>query len=151
MPTPHALRDQIQDAMKAALKAQDKGRLGAIRLIVAAIKQREVDQRVTLDDSQTVAVLEKMAKQRRDSIDQYRTAGREDLATQEEYELSIIQGFLPPALSAEQIDAAIDQALAETGAGSMREMGKVMTLLKQRLAGQADMAAVSARVKTRLG
>lgn len=144
------LKQRLTEDMKAAMKGGDKSRLGVIRLINAAIKQREVDERAELDDTQVLAVLEKMVKQRRDSITQYEAAGREDLAAGERFELDIIQGYLPAALSDAEVDTLIDQAMAATGAGSMRDMGKVMGVLKPKLQGRADMAAVSSRVKARL-
>lgn len=144
------LKQRLTDDMKAAMKGGDKSRLGVIRLINAAIKQREVDERAELHDTQVLAVLEKMVKQRRDSITQYEAAGREDLAAGERFELDIIQGYLPAALSDAEVDALIDEAMAATGAGSMRDMGKVMAELKPKLQGRADMAEVSSRVKARL-
>jgi len=144
------LKDRIQDDMKSAMKAHDKARLGTIRLILAAIKQREVDERIELDDSQVLAVLDKMVKQRRDSIAQYQQAGRQELADQEQAEIEVIQEYLPAALTDEEITALIDEAIATTGASSMKEMGKVMGLLRPKLQGRADMGAVSARIKQRL-
>lgn len=137
--------------MKAALRAGDKGRLGAIRLLLAAVKQREVDERIDLQDHQIVALLDKQAKQRRESIEQYQAAGREDLAAQEAYELNIIQSYLPEALGDDEIEALIAQAISASGATSIRDMGKVMNHLKPQTQGRADMASVSARVKARLG
>lgn len=145
------LRERLQDNMKAAMKAGEKERLGTIRLINAAIKQREVDERIVLDDAQVLAVLDKMAKQRRESISQYRAANREDLAAVEEAELRIIQTYLPEALSDAEIAALIDAAVAETGASAIADMGKVMATLKPKIQGRADMAAVSAHVRARLG
>jgi uncharacterized protein YqeY len=145
------LKQDITDAMKAAMKGGEKARLGVIRLMLAAIKQREVDERITLDDSQVLAVLDKMLKQRRDSIEQYSNAGRDDLATQEAAEVAVIQEFLPAALGDDEIAAIIDAAVTESGAGSMRDMGKVMALVKPRGQGRADVAKVSALVKQRLG
>jgi hypothetical protein len=136
--------------MKAAMKAGDKGRLGVIRLINAAIKQREVDERTELDDAQCLAVLDKMVKQRRDSLQQYLDAGRNELAEQERFEIEVCQGYMPAALSAEEIKDLIDSAIAETGAESMKDMGKVMGVLKPQIQGRADMSAVSAEVKSRL-
>lgn len=136
--------------MKAALRSRDRARLGALRLILAAIQQREVDSRSELDDAQILAVLDKMVKQRQDSIAQYERAGREDLVAQERAELDLIRSYLPAALSDEEIDALIDAAIAKTDAHTMRDMGKVMGWLKPRLQGRADMAVVSARVKARL-
>ncbi len=145
-----SLKARIQEDMKAALKAGDKARLSAIRLIMAAIKQREVDERVELDDQQVLAVLGKMAKQRRESIAQYQAAGRDDLAQKEQAELEIIQSYLPEALSDEEIEGLIAAAIRETGASGIRDMGKVMAHLKPQLQGRADMAQVSARVKAAL-
>jgi len=136
--------------MKSAMKAGDKSRLGVIRLILAAIKQREVDERIELDDTQTLVVLDKMLKQRRESLDQYQKAGRTDLADQEAFEIEVIQTYLPQPLDAAEIDALIGEALAETGATTLRDMGKVMALLKPRLQGRADMSQVSASIKQRL-
>jgi hypothetical protein len=136
--------------MKAAMKSGDKQRLGVIRLINAAVKQREVDERIELDDTQVLAVLDKMLKQRRDSVAQYEQAGREDLAAQERYEIGICQDYLPAALDDGEIDAMIDAAVASTGAAGIRDMGKVMGVLKPQMQGRADMGAVSARVKARL-
>ncbi len=146
-----SLKDRIQDDMKTAMRAKDKQRLGAIRLILAAIKQREVDERIELRDAQTLAVLEKMIKQRRESLAQYQNAGREDLAAQESFEIEMIQAYLPAPLSETDLDAMIAQAIAVTGAQSMRDMGKVMALIKDQAQGQADMTVVSARVKARFG
>ena len=146
-----SLKDRIQDDMKAAMRAKDKQRLGAIRLILAAIKQREVDERIELNEAQTLAVLEKMIKQRRESLTQYQSAGREDLAAQEAFEIDLIQGYLPTPLSEAELDALIARAIAATGAQSVRDMGKVMAAIKDQARGRADMAAVSARVKARFG
>lgn len=145
------LKLRIQDDMKGAMKSGDKRRLGVIRLIMAAIKQREVDERIELDDEQVLAVLDKMVKQRRDSIEQYEKAGRNELADQERYEIEILQEYLPEALSEEEISALIKQAMADTGAASMRDMGKVMGQLKPKLQGRADIGAVGAMVKQLLG
>jgi uncharacterized protein len=144
------LKQRLTDDMKAAMKAGAKERLGTIRLVNAAIKQREVDERIELDDTQVLAVLEKMVKQRRDSIAQFEAAGREDLAAKERAEIDVIQGYLPEALSDDEIDALINAAVAETGAASMRDMGKLMGVLRPQLQGRADMGAVSQRVKARL-
>jgi uncharacterized protein YqeY len=145
------LKQRIQDDMKAAMKAGDKPRLGVIRLILAALKQKEVDERIELNDEQVLAVLDKMVKQRRDSIEQYEQAGRSELAEQEEFEVGICQDYLPEALADEEIAALLEQAIAETGAGSIKDMGKVMGWLKPKLQGRADIGAVSARVKQKLG
>ena len=136
--------------MKTALKAGDKRRLGAVRLILAAVKQREVDERRELADPEVLAVLEKMLKQRRDSISQYEQAGRTDLAEQEAYEVGVIQGYMPAALGEAEIAALIEEAIAATGAKAMADMGKVMAIVKPKIQGRADMGAVSARVKQRL-
>jgi uncharacterized protein len=144
------LKQRLTDDMKAAMKAGAKERLGTIRLVNAAIKQREVDERIELDDTQVLAVLEKMVKQRRDSITQFEAAGREDLAAKERAEIDVIQGYLPEALSDDEIEALINAAVAETGAASMRDMGKLMGVLRPQLQGRADMGAVSQRVKARL-
>jgi len=146
-----SLKDRIQDDMKAAMRAKEKERLGAIRLILAAIKQREVDERIVLDDGQVLGVLEKMIKQRRESLAQYQSAGRADLAAQEAFEIELIQSYLPAPLSEAEIDALVADAIAVTGAQSVRDMGKVMALIRDRAQGRADMAAVGARVKARFG
>ncbi|HRD66797.1 MAG TPA: GatB/YqeY domain-containing protein [Candidatus Competibacter sp.] len=144
-----SLKDRIQDDMKTAMRAKDKGRLGAIRLILAAVKQREVDERIELNDSQVLGVLEKMIKQRRESLAQFQSAGRDDLAAQETFEIELIQSYLPAPLGDTDIDALVDNAIAVTGAHSVRDMGKVMALIKDQAQGRVDMATVSARVKTR--
>ncbi len=145
------LKQQITDAMKAAMRGGDKPRLAVIRLILAAIKQREVDERIELDDPQVLAVLDKMVKQRRDSIKQYTDAGRDDLAAAEAAEIGVIQEFLPAELSESEIDAIISAAIAETGAESMRDMGKVMGIVKPKVQGRADVGKVSGLVKKKLG
>ncbi|MDD3450307.1 MAG: GatB/YqeY domain-containing protein [Gammaproteobacteria bacterium] len=146
-----SLKQRIDADMKAAMRAKDRERLGTVRLILAAIKQREVDERTTLDDTQVLAVLDKMAKQRRDSIAQYEGAGRQDLADKEQRELAIIQDYMPQPLSEAEIAALIDAAVASSGAGGMQDMGKVMGVLRPQVQGRADMGAVSAAVKARLG
>jgi uncharacterized protein YqeY len=146
-----SLKQRLTDDMKAAMKGGDKERLAVIRLVNAAIKQREVDERIQLDDTQVLSVLEKMIKQRRDSVSQYEAANREDLAAIERFEISVIQDYMPQALSEAEIDALIEAAIAETGAASGRDMGKVVGALKPKVAGRADMGAVSARIKARLG
>jgi len=146
-----SLKDRIQQDVKDAMRAKDKTRLAAIRLITAAIKQREVDERVELDDAQVTAVLDKMAKQRRESISQFEKAGRDDLIAQEVMELEIIQSYLPEQLGEDEINALIDTAMQATGATSIKDMGKVMGQLKPKLQGRADMGAVSALIKARLG
>jgi len=144
------LKAQIIDDMKAAMKGGEKARLGVIRLITAAIKQREVDERIELDDEQVLIVLDKMVKQRRDSIKQYTDAGREDLAAIEEAEVEIIQAYLPAALSEDEIVAIVEAAIAQTGASSMADMGKVMGIVKPQVQGRGDMGAVSGIVKQKL-
>jgi len=145
------LKQQITDAMKAAMKGGDKARLGVIRLMLAAVKQREVDERIELDDAQVLAVLDKMVKQRRDSIQQYTDAGRSDLAEQEAAEIAVIQEFLPEELPEAEIAGIIEAAIAETGAESMRDMGKVMAIVKPKVQGRADVGMVSGLVKQKLG
>ncbi len=145
-----ALKETLQQDMKTAMRGGDKPRLGVIRLILAAIKQREVDERVELDDAEITVVLDKMSKQRRDSLEQYEKAGREDLAAQERFELEVIQTYLPKPLDDAEIDALIDAAIETTGAVSMKDMGKVMGQLKSQLQGRADMGAVSGKIKARL-
>jgi uncharacterized protein YqeY len=144
------LKQQITDDMKTAMKGGDKDRLGVIRLILAAIKQREVDERIVLDDAQVLAVIEKMIKQRRDSIAQFRAAAREDLATKEEYEVGVIQAYMPAQLSDAEVDAIIAKAIADSGASGAKDMGKVIGLVRPQVAGKADMGAVSQAVKARL-
>jgi uncharacterized protein YqeY len=144
------LKARITDDMKAAMKGGDKPRLATIRLILAALKQREVDERITLDDTQVLHVLEKMLKQRRDSITQYEAAQREDLAAQERFEVGVIEAYLPKQLGDAELDALIAQCIADAGATSPRDMGKVMALLKERAAGRADMGVLSQRVKAKL-
>ena len=163
-----SLKDRVTEDMKSAMRSGDKRRLGVIRLLLAAVKQREVDERIpALDDdqvvatldigqkqstiAQVVATLDKMVKQRRESISQYEKAGRTDLADQEHYEVSVLQEYLPAALSEAEIDALIDAAVTDTGASSIKDMGKVMGILKPQMQGRADMGAVSARIKARLG
>ena len=142
-----SLKQRLTDDMKAAMKGGDKGSLGVIRLVNAAIKQREVDERIELDDAAVLAVLEKMVKQRKDSVSQYEGAGREDLAAIERAEIVVIERYLPAKLDEAAIQAAIDAAKAETGASGPADMGKLMGVLKPKLAGQADMGLVSALVK----
>jgi len=146
-----SLKDQITDNVKAAMRAKDKSLLATLRLITAAIKQIEVDSKIeSLDDKQVTDVLVKMVKQRRESIESYKSAGRDDLLQQEQYELDVIQPYLPEALSEAEVEALIKDAIAETGASSMKEMGKVMAILKPKLAGRADMGAVSKQIKASL-
>ena len=145
-----SLKARLSDDMKTAMKAGQKDRLAVIRLINAAIKQKEVDERIELDDAQVLAVLEKMVKQRKDSIAQYSDAGRQDLADAERFELGVIEAYLPEKMGEAEIQAAIEAARAETGASGPADMGKLMGLLKQRLAGKADMGLVSRLVKQSL-
>lgn len=144
------LRDRINDDLKAAMRAGDTRRRDALRLLTAALKQKEVDERITLTDADVVAIIEKMVKQRRDSITQFEKGGRSDLAEGEQFEIEVLQTYMPAAMSDEEIDAAIAAVLAETGAKAPADMGKVMGPLKARLAGRADMGKVSARVKQKL-
>ncbi len=144
------LKDSIQTAMKEALKAQDKSRLDTIRLIWSAIRQQEIDSQNTLDDASILTLLDKMIKQRRDAIKQYKAANRDDLATQEESEIVVIQTFMPTPLSDNEIDTLIQQAIQAANATNMRDMGKVMGLLKPKLQGRADMGAVSQQIKAKL-
>jgi hypothetical protein len=145
-----SLKARLSDDMKQALRAGDKSRLSTLRMALAAIQQREVDERVELDDVQVMAVLEKMIKQRRESAAQYRSGGREELAAKEETEIGDLAAYLPEPLSEQELDDLIVQVIADTGAQSMRDMGKVMGQVKQLAEGRADMGAVSAKVKTRL-
>lgn len=145
------LKGQIQEDVKSAMRARDQRRLTALRLITAAIKQVEVDQRIEMDDTGVLAVLDKMVKQRRDSLEQYQSAGRDDLAAQEKFELDLIANYLPEALSGEELSALIKQAIIDTGASSMRDMGAVMNKLRDKVQGRADMKAVSTAVKEQLG
>ncbi len=144
------LTTKLRDEMKATMRSGDKPRLGVVRLVLAAIKQREVDERIELNDDQVLLVLDKMVKQRRESLAQYQQAGRDDLATQEEYEIGVLQDFLPEALSEEEISAMISEAVEQTGARSIRDMGKVMGIIKPKMQGRADMSAVSAVIKQQL-
>jgi uncharacterized protein len=145
-----SLKDQIQNDMKAAMRGGDKARLGVIRLITSAIKQREVDERITLDDTAVMAILEKMIKQRRDSIAQFQAGGRPELAEAEQAEIAILQAYLPAALSEAELEAIIQAAVAESGAAGIKDMGKVMGLVKPKVQGRADMGAVSAKIKAKL-
>jgi uncharacterized protein len=146
-----SLKDRITDDMKAAMRAKDSERLGTIRMITAAIKQREVDERITLDDTQVLAVLEKMIKMRKESIAQFASGGRDDLVARETKEVELLQSYMPAQLSAAELDAIIAAAIADSGATSIKEMGKAMALVKQKAQGRADMAAVSAKLKAKLG
>lgn len=145
-----SLKDQLTNDMKTAMKGGDKERLGTIRLINAAIKQREVDERILLDDSQVLSVLEKMLKQRRDSFSQFQAAGRNDLADKENFEIGVITSYLPAQMTAPEVDAAITAAIAEAGATGPKDMGKVMGLVKPKVAGRTDMGKLSELVKARL-
>jgi hypothetical protein len=144
------LRDQVNEDMKTAMKAREAERLGALRLLLAAMKQREVDERITLDDAGVIAVVEKMIKQRKDSIAQFEKAARQDLADKEKFEISVIERYLPQQLSQAEIDAVVAEAIATTGATSPADMGKVMGIVKPKLAGRADMGRVSGMVKAKL-
>ena len=146
-----SLKAQINEAMKAAMRAKEKERLGTIRLVLAEIKKVEVDERIDPDDVRITSILDKMVKQRRDSIKQFTDAGRNELAAKEQSEIEVIQEFLPQPLSEEEIASLIDEAIASTGAASMQDMGKVMGLLKPQMAGRADMGEVSGLIKQRLG
>ena len=145
-----SLKQQITEDMKTAMRAKDAARLGAIRLLLAAMKQREVDERIELSDTDVIAIIEKMNKQRRDSISQYEAAGRQDLADVEKFEMSVLATYMPQQLSDGEIASTVAEAIAATGASSPQEMGKVMGLLKPKLAGRADMGKVSALIKAQL-
>jgi uncharacterized protein len=145
------LREQLNEDIKAAMKAREPEKLGALRLLLSAVKQREVDERITLDDAGVIAVIEKMLKQRKDSIAQYDKAARQDLADKERFEVGVLEGYLPQQLSAAEIEAAVADAIASTGAKSAADMGKVMGVVKPKIAGRADMGKVSALVKAKLG
>jgi uncharacterized protein YqeY len=144
------LKERITEDMKAAMRAGEKERLSTIRMVQAAIKQREVDERIVLDDAQVIAVLEKMVKQRRESVAAFEQGGRQDLAAREHAEIALLQVYLPTQLSAAEVDALINEAIAATGAASVKDMGKVMAAVKAKAAGRADMGAVSARIKAAL-
>jgi len=144
------LKDQITEDMKAAMKARETARLSTIRLLLAAIKQKEVDERVELSDADVVSIIDKMIKQRHESITQFKAGGRPELAAAEAAEIQVLQAYMPQRMSGEEIDALIDTAIADAGVAGMAAMGKVMAALKPQLAGRADMAQVSARVKARL-
>lgn len=146
-----ALKQRITEDMKAAMKAGDKPRLSIIRLMLAAIKQREIDERIVLDDAQALTVLDKMLKQRQDSAQQYETAKRQDLAERERFEITVIRSYMPQPLSDPELEALVTAALQKAGATSMRDMGKVMSLLRPEVQGRADMSLVSHMVKQRLG
>ncbi len=145
-----SIKQRIQEDIKSAMRAKEKRRLGAMRLMSAAIKQREVDERISLDDTQVIIVLDKMLKQRRDSLAQYEKANRQDLADQESYEIKLIQEFLPQPLSDAEVADLIDAAISQTNATSFKELGQVMAILKPQVQGRADMRAISLSVKKRL-
>lgn len=145
-----SLKQKITEDMKTAMRAGDSKRRDAIRLLLAAIKQREVDERIELDDAAVVAAIEKMLKQRRDSISQYEAAQRQDLADAEKYEMGVLQAYMPQALSEAEVESAVAEAIAASGAKGQQDMGKVMAVLKPKLAGRADMGKVSALLKARL-
>lgn len=145
-----SLKERITADMKDAMRAKDSVRLETVRMLLAAIQRREVDERITLDDAQVLAVVEKLIKQGRDSVEQFTKGGRDDLVAKESAQLAILETYLPEQLGEAQIDALIDKAIADTGAGSMKDMGKVMGVLKPELQGRADMGAVSAKLKQRL-
>lgn len=146
-----SLRLQVAEDMKSAMRAKDVPRLAAIRLLMAAIKQREVDERIEMADDQVIAVVEKMLKQRRDSISQYESAGRQDLADIEKFEVSVLQDYLPQALTEGEIEALVVAAIGSSGAAGVKDMGKVMAVVKPQMAGRADMGKVSALIKAKLG
>jgi len=145
------LKERIQEDMKAAMRAKDQARLSAVRLLLAAMKQKEVDERIELADVDVLGIIEKMVKQRRESIAQYEKAARQDLADQEKFEIGVLQAYLPQQMGEAEVAQAIAGAVAECGASGVKDMGKVMALLKPRLAGRADMGKVSAQVKAKLG
>jgi len=146
-----ALKERITDDMKAAMRSGEKERLGVIRMITAAIKQREVDERIILDDAQVLSVLEKMIKQRKESVVQFKAGNRQDLVDKESAEITLLQGYLPAALSDTEIDALINEAVAATGAASIKDMGKVMAIIKAKAQGRVDMGALGAKIKAKLG
>ncbi len=145
-----SLKEQITEDMKAAMRAKETARLGAIRLLLAAMKQREVDERITLTDADVLSIIDKMIKQRRDSITQFEAAGRQELADAEKFEVGVLQGYMPQQMTEAEIAAAVAEAITASGAKSPQEMGKVIALLKPKLAGRADMGKVSGLVKARL-
>ena len=146
-----SLKERITDDMKAAMRAGEKERLGVIRMITSAIKQREVDERIVLDDAQVLVVLEKMIKQRKESIAQFQAGNRQDLVDKESAEITLLQTYMPSRLSDAELDALIAEAVATTGAASIKDMGKVMAVIKAKAQGRADMAAVGAKIKAKLG
>ena len=145
-----SLKERITEDMKTAMRAKDSNRLGTIRMITAAIKQREVDERIQLDDNQVLAAIEKMIKMRKESIAQFQTGGREDLAAKEQQEIDLLQAYMPAQLGEAEVDQLIADAIAQAGATSIKEMGKAMAILKQTAQGRADMALVSAKLKAKL-
>ena len=146
-----SLKERITDDMKAAMRAGEKERLGVIRMITSAIKQREVDERIVLDDTQVLSVLEKMIKQRKESLVHFQAGNRQDLVAKEAAEIILLQGYMPSQLSAAEIDALINEAVASTGASSIKDMGKVMALIKGQAQGRTDLGVVGAKIKTKLG
>jgi hypothetical protein len=146
-----ALKDRVTEDMKTAMRAGDKERLATVRLLLAAIKQREVDERITLDDGQILAVIEKMIKQRRESITQFEIGGRSDLVAKENAEIGVLQAYLPAQLTPSEVETLIAEAIAATGAASIKDMGKVMGFVKPKAQGRTDMGALSARIKQKLG
>jgi len=144
------LKERITEDMKSAMRAGEKERLGTIRLVLAAIKQREVDERISLDDTQVLTVLEKMVKQRKEAITQFESGGRADLVAKEQSELGVLQAYLPAQMSDAELDALIAEAIASSGAASVKDMGKVMGIVKAKAQGKADMGLVSARIKQKL-
>ena len=146
-----SLKERITDDMKAAMRSGEKERLGVIRMITAAIKQREVDERITLDETQVLSVLEKMIKQRKESLVQFQAGNRQDLVDKESAEITLLQGYLPSQLSDTEVDGLISDAIAASGAASIKDMGKVMGVIKQKAQGRADMGAVGAKIKAKLG
>ena len=145
-----ALKERIQEDMKSAMRSGEKDRLATIRLILSAVKQREVDERIVLDDTQVLAVVEKMIKQRREAIAQFEAGGRADLAAKEQTEIILLQGYMPEQLSSTEVEALVVAAIGESGAASIKDMGKVMAIVKAKAAGRADMAAVSNLIKSKL-
>ena len=145
------LKERIGEDMKGAMRAREADRLSAIRMLLAAIKQKEVDERISVDDAQVVAIVDRLIRQRRDSIEQFEKAGRQELADREKLEIDVLSAYLPQQASAAEVAAEIDAAIAASGATGPQQMGKVMGMLKQRLAGRTDLSAVSAQVKARLG
>jgi uncharacterized protein len=146
-----SLKERITEDMKAAMRSGERERLGVIRLITSAIKQREVDERIVLDDTQVLSVLEKMIKQRKESVVQFQAGNRQDLVDKENAEITLLQGYMPAQLSDAELDALISEAVAATGAASIKDMGKVMAIIKSKAQGRADMAAVGTKIKAKLG